>query len=78
MAQNEPTGVPIVCENPQCKNLGCVVNIVSDIDDIDLFYAGYDGSSDADYCRFCGELGVAEDPVVLSADGQYTAEHCRL
>ena len=77
MAQSELTGVPVICENRQCKNFGCFVNVVSDIGDIDLFYEGYDGSNGADYCQFCNELGVANDPVVLSAGGQYKTEHYR-
>lgn len=73
MAQNELLKAPVICENPECNSFGCVVNMISDIDDIDLFYAGYDGSNNADYCRHCGELGVAEDPVALKATQSKTS-----
>ncbi|WP_424948176.1 hypothetical protein [Candidatus Spongiihabitans sp.] len=53
--------------NPQCKNFDRLVNVVTEVDiaDMDLFYEGYDGSEDVDYCQICGELGVAEDPILL-------------
>jgi hypothetical protein len=56
--------VPIFCETEGCPNSGKVVNWVTNIpvEDLDLFYEGYDGSEEADYCNICGELGVAEDP----------------
>ncbi|MCC6299039.1 MAG: hypothetical protein IT314_07055 [Anaerolineales bacterium] len=65
MAQNN-IKVPILCENSHCRNFGNIVNIVSEIsmEDIDLFYEGYDGSVDQDYCPVCGELGIAEDPIL--------------
>lgn len=65
MVQNE-IKIPVFCENAQCKNFGNLVNIISEIsvEDIDLFYEGYDGSVEEDYCPVCGELGVAEDPIV--------------
>ncbi|MDD9875081.1 MAG: hypothetical protein OXU22_06040 [Gammaproteobacteria bacterium] len=65
MKQNKQIAVPIICENPQCGGCGRVVNIVGEIEDMDLFYESYDGSDDSDYCRVCGKLGVAEDPVLL-------------
>lgn len=34
------------------------------IRDLDLFYEGYNGSAKEDYCSICGELGVAEDPII--------------
>lgn len=66
MAQSINLQIPIVCENNKCNNYGKIINIVSEInvDDIDLFYENYDGSVEDDYCPICGELGVAEDPIV--------------
>lgn len=57
--------IPIICENPACRNRGRRVNAVSRIPlaDMDLFYEGYDGGDPADYCPLCGQLGVALDPV---------------
>ncbi len=58
--------IPVICENNQCENFGNLVNVVSEIttDEVDLFYENYDGSTEDDYCPICGELGVAEDPVI--------------
>lgn len=66
MAQSKEVKIPIVCENDECENYGNLINVVSEIDigDIDLFYENYDGSVEYDYCQICGQLGVAEDPIV--------------
>jgi hypothetical protein len=64
MVQNKQVAVPIICENPRCPNFGQIINVVSEIEDIDLFYENYDGSVSEDYCIVCGELGVAEDPIL--------------
>lgn len=66
MAQDRALKIPIVCENDQCKNHGNAFNIVSGINikDIDLFYESYDGSVEQDYCPICGQLGIAEDPIL--------------
>jgi hypothetical protein len=64
MAQIE---IPIICENDQCQNFGNFINIVYDIaiNRINLFYENYDGSVEDDYCPICGELGIAEDPILV-------------
>ncbi|MEW6006482.1 MAG: hypothetical protein AB1695_14355 [Stygiobacter sp.] len=56
--------IPIICEN-ECVNRGSVINIVSGIpeEDLDLFYEDYDGSDESDICRFCGQAGVALNPI---------------
>lgn len=66
MAQIRQVEIPIVCENAQCLNFGKTLNVISEIavDDLDLFYEDYDGSVEYDYCPICGELGVAEDPIL--------------
>ncbi|MCZ2128186.1 MAG: hypothetical protein LC099_10495 [Anaerolineales bacterium] len=66
MAQNIEVNIPIVCENDECKNCGSLINIISEINiqDVDLFYENYDGSNEHDYCPICGQLGIAEDPVL--------------
>ena len=58
--------VPIICENPDCKNAGQEVNRVSGIlpPDVNLFYEGYDGVESEDQCPVCGEAGVVADPVL--------------
>ena len=66
MAKIRQIAVPIICENQQCPNLWKTINTVSElkIEDIDLFYENYDGSVSEDYCFICGELGIAEEPIV--------------
>lgn len=66
MAQSAELKIPIVCENSECANYGDFINVVGEItiDDINLFYENYDGSVEYDYCPICGELGVAEDPIL--------------
>ena len=63
MAKERNVIIPIVCWTDGCKNFGKEINTVTDIkeEDLDLFFEGYDGSSDSDYCPICGEMGVAED-----------------
>ena len=58
--------IPIVCETPGCSNGGLLINVISEVPiaDMDLFYESYDGSDDADYCVICGELGIAQDPIM--------------
>ena len=65
MAQNDQIVIPIICGSSQCKNFNRFINVVSEvtIESMDLFYEGYDGSDEADYCLGCGKLGVAEDAV---------------
>ena len=67
MVQNKQIGIPIICENSQCLNFDSIINVVSEVDgaDMDLFYEGYNGSENADYCQACGELGVAKDAILL-------------
>ncbi|MGR3914377.1 MAG: hypothetical protein OD918_07630 [Gammaproteobacteria bacterium] len=57
--------IPIICENPACRNRGRRVNAVSGIPlaDMDLFYEGYGDGDPADNCPACGKLGIAHDPV---------------
>ncbi|MBI5652024.1 MAG: hypothetical protein HZC40_16530 [Chloroflexi bacterium] len=66
MAQNSALEIPIVCENDQCENHGNIVNLVRGItrEEIDHFYESYDESVSQDHCPICGELGVAEEPIV--------------
>ncbi|WKZ51201.1 MAG: hypothetical protein QY329_00445 [Anaerolineales bacterium] len=66
MAHSRQVKIPIVCENGQCSNFGGTINVISEIaaEDLDLFYENYDGSVEYDYCPICGELGVAEDPIL--------------
>ncbi len=66
MAQATEVKIPIICENNYCQNFGKTINTVSGmtIMELDLFYENYDGSVDEDYCSVCGELGVAEDPII--------------
>ena len=67
MAQNKRVVIPIICGSPQCRHFKQLVNVVSEvpIEELDLFYEGYDGSDSADYCMVCGKLGVAEDALLL-------------
>ena len=67
MVQSQKLVVPIICENALCQNSGKLVNRVYGINtsEIDLFYENYDGSIEEDYCPICGELGIAEDPIML-------------
>ncbi len=63
MAQSK-LKIPIICENDRCENCGQLVNLVSEVslEDLDLFYENYGRpANEEDYCRICGELGVAED-----------------
>ena len=55
---------PIFCETEGCWNCGRMINLVSNIpvEDLDLFYEGYDESEPADSCNVCGELGVLGEP----------------
>ncbi|HET6201763.1 MAG TPA: hypothetical protein VFI25_03045 [Planctomycetota bacterium] len=57
--------IPIWCETEGCPNHGDIVNVVLDVagEDLDSFYESYDGSEPADFCRACGKLGIAGDPV---------------
>ncbi len=32
-----------------------------------MFYEGYDDSDEADFCKTCGEWGVAESPLLASS-----------
>jgi hypothetical protein len=66
MAQAKEVEIPIICENEQCSSFGKLVNVVYGItmNELDLFYENYDGSVDEDHCLICGELGVAEDPII--------------
>lgn len=60
--------IPIICENDLCKNYGKAINMIRGIParELDLFYESYDGSEEEDYCLFCGKLGVAEDPLIVT------------
>jgi len=60
--------IPIVCENYHCENYGNLVNLVSgvNIEDLDFFYENYSDSVEHDFCPICEELGVAEDPILVS------------
>jgi hypothetical protein len=57
--------IPILCLTPGCPHEGQAINVVSEIPEheLDLFFEGFDGSEEADYCPLCGALGVAETPV---------------
>lgn len=67
MAHSVEIEIPIICKNDGCENYGDLVNLVRGIKAIetDLFYENYDGSVEEDYCLICGELGVAEDPILV-------------
>ena len=58
--------IPIVCETPGCKDRGRELNQVSGIlpPDVNLFFEGYDGSELEDQCLVCGQVGVAQDPIL--------------
>ena len=61
---NVQIAVPVICENPHCRNFHELVNLVTGlcIDDADSCYeTGFDGSDKEDYCTVCGELGIAQD-----------------
>jgi len=70
MAQSREVDIPIVCENKQCENCGNLVNVVRgiNIEDLNLFYENYDDSVEQDHCPICGELGVAEDPILIKPE----------
>lgn len=63
MAKNRKLIIPIICENPKCSNFNHLVNEVTGLtnNDLDLFYEGYNGSDEQDYCPICQKLGIAED-----------------
>ena len=67
MAKGAEIRIPIVCENERCENYGNLVNLVRGIkaNEADLFYDNFNGSVEEDYCPICGELGVAEDPILV-------------
>ncbi|MBI3537601.1 MAG: hypothetical protein HY070_08605 [Chloroflexi bacterium] len=67
MEQSREIEIPIICETNQCENYGKIVNVVRGIrfKDLDLFYENFDDSVEQDKCPICGELGVAEDPILV-------------